>query len=170
MVYGFEPGGVNFALLKKNKEKNRYNNIILEKKAVGDKNGKSKLYFWGESRNQRLYGSDDIPFAEIESVRLDDYFKNYNGKVDIIKINIAGSEGAAILGMKELLRRYLNIKLIMQYSPRRIKELGENPVDCLNVLKELGFRIWKIKEVLEPVNKIEELIEDDTTKELFCRR
>ncbi len=170
MVYAFEPGGANLALIKKNKEKNKYNNIILEKKAASDKTGKSKLYFWGDSRNQRLYGGEDIPFTEIECVKLDDYFKNYTGKIDLIKINIAGSEGAAILGMKELLKRYLNIKLIMQYSPDRIKELGGIPIDCLNILKESGFRIWKIKETLELVNKIEELIEDDTTKELFCKR
>ena len=78
--------------------------------------------------------------------------------------------GGAIKGMKELLGKYPNIKLLIQYSPKRIKELGQDPIDSLNVLNELGFKIWKIKETLEPVNKIEELIKDDTTKELFCKR
>lgn len=170
MVYAFEPGGANLALVKKNKEENRHNNIILEKKAASDKTGKSKLYFWGESRNQRLYANDDKPFAEIECVKLDDYFKNYTGKIDLIKINIAGSEGIAIQGMAELLEKNPDVKLIIQYSPKRILELGGNPIDGLNVLDKLGFKIWLIKEKLEPVNKIEKLIEDNTTKELFCKR
>ena len=170
MVFAFEPCKKNLALLLKNKEKNGYNNIILEKKGVGDKTEKGKLYLWGDSRYQRLYGSNNCPFEEIEIIRLDDYFKNYTGKIDLIKINIAGSEGAAILGMKELLKRFRDIKIIMQYSPGRIKEFGGNPIDCLNVLRELDFRIWEIKEKLETVVKIEKLAEDYTTKELFCRR
>lgn len=170
MIYGFEPGRVNFALLQKNKEKNEYNNIVLEKKAVSDKNGKNKLYFWGASRDQRLYGGDDQPFVEIENVRLDDYFKDYIGKIDFIKINIAGSEGAAIHGMAGLLKKNPNVKLMILYSPKRISELGGNPIDSLNLLEKLGFKTWLIKKELEPVNKIEKLIEDDTTKELFCRR
>lgn len=170
IVYGFEPGDVNLALLKKNQEKNGFDNIILEKKGVSDKTGNSKLYFWGGTRNQRLYGSKNDPFIEIENVSLDDYFKNYQGKISLIKINIAGSEGAGIVGMKDLLRKYPNIKIIMQYSPRRIKELGDDPITCLNILDKLGFKIWLIKEKLEPVKKIKELIKDDTTKELFCKR
>jgi len=169
-VYAFEPEESNFKLLEKNKKINGYDNIILEKKAVSSETGKTKIYSWQGSRYYRTYGEKSNIVCEVEKVKLDDYFKHYNGKINIIKINVVGSEGAAIQGMTELLKNNPNIKLFIEYSPKRIKEMGGDPIDCLNILDRLGFKIWLIKEKLEPVNKIKTLVEDDATKELFCKK
>lgn len=92
-VFAFEPEEKNFNLLRKNKECNNYENIVLEKKAVSDRSVISKLYLWKESRYHRLYGAPDTPFEEVETVTLDDYFKDYMRKVNLIKIGVPGSEG-----------------------------------------------------------------------------
>jgi len=43
-VYAFEPESINFSFLKKSVEINNYENVICEKKAVSNENGKLKLF------------------------------------------------------------------------------------------------------------------------------
>jgi len=42
---------------------------------------------------------DNRKTVEIDGISLDDLFKNYDGKVDYIKMDIQGAEGRAIQGM-----------------------------------------------------------------------
>jgi FkbM family methyltransferase len=113
-VFAFEPDPSNFALLKKNVEINGYKNITLVQKAVSNKTGKTKLYL--SDRNlgdHRIYDSHDgRRYIEIDAIRLDDYFKDYNGKIDFIKMDIQGAEGGAIQGMRSLLKKSKNVKIV----------------------------------------------------------
>ena len=94
-VFAFEPDPTNFAILEKNVEANGYKNVVLVQKAVTNKPGKLGLYL-NEDRKaaHRIYdphnGSKSI---EIESIKLDDYFKDYDGEMDFIKMDIEGAEG-----------------------------------------------------------------------------
>lgn len=76
--------------------------------------------------------------------------------------------------MKKLLKRYHDVKLMFtSYSPQRIRESGHDPVECLETLYTLGFKVWKVskeREALESVKRVKELVKDDATKTLFCRR
>ena len=91
---------------------NGYRNITLVEKAVSNRNGKNKLYISENSTGiHRIYDTrDGRKFIEIESIRLDDYFKSYNGRIDWIKIDIEGAEWAAIQGMPLLLEKNKNLK------------------------------------------------------------
>jgi FkbM family methyltransferase len=60
-----------------------------------------KIY---DSRNSRK-------FIEVEGIGLDDYFKNYNRKIDFIKIDVQGSESATIQGMSLLLQKTKKLKM-----------------------------------------------------------
>jgi FkbM family methyltransferase len=153
-VYAFEPDPANFALLKKNVKINGYQNVILVDKAVSNKNGKTKLYISEKSCGlHRIYDiHDGRKFIEIESVRLDDYFKNYNGRIDWIKIDIEGAEWAAIQGMPLLLEKNKNLKIVTEFAPIFLKEYGIQPEEYLKLLQKYGFRIYNIN---EDKNKIE---------------
>jgi len=94
-VFAFEPDPDNFALLKKNVEINGYRNVILAQKAVSNKTGKIRLYLSEVNKgDHRIYDSHDgRKSIEIETIRLDDYFKNYNVRIDFIKMDVQGAEG-----------------------------------------------------------------------------
>src|SRR3990167_1916537 len=79
-VFAFEPDPTNFDLLKQNVENNGYKNVVLDRKSVSDKNGRLKLFLSEDNlADHRIYDSKDgRRFVEIESVKLDDYFKDYN--------------------------------------------------------------------------------------------
>ena len=162
-VYAFEPAPANFALLKKNVEINEYKNVVLVNKAVSDKNGKSVLYLSSESTGiHKIYDTNDgRKSIEVESIRLDDYFGDYNGKVDWIKIDIEGAEWLALKGMALLLEKNRSLKIVSEFFPHFIKESGMDPKEYLMFLKRCGFghmyNIDEDKKIIE-IQRSDELL------------
>jgi FkbM family methyltransferase len=160
-VFAFEPDPTNFALLKKNVEINGYSNVILVPKAVSNENKKAKLYLCEQNKGMhRVYNSvfcnDSI---DIEFLRLDDYFQD--DKINFIKIDIEGAEYAAIQGMRNLLNRNREAKLLTEFSPAASLENGIDSTDYLKILVDLGFNIYSVGENIELVN-IDKLYEQLT--------
>jgi len=146
-VFAFEPDPVNFSLLKKNIEANGYKNVVLIQKAVSNKNEKLKLYLCEENRgDHRIYDShDNRQSVEVEAIRLEDYFKDYGGKIDFIKMDIQGAEGGATQGMFSLLQKN-QVKIITEFWPMGLKKFGINPEKYLKSLTEAGFKIYEVEE------------------------
>lgn len=160
-IIAFEPDPDNFALLKKNIEINNYKNVILVQKAVSDKTGKLRLYFCEDNKgNHRIYDSgDNRQSIKIESIRLDDYFKNYDGSINFIKMDIQGAEGGALQGMPNLLKKN-KVKIVTEFWPIGLKEFGIAPKEYLKLLIENGFKLYN-------ANKQEKKIELITSAKLL---
>lgn len=170
IVYAFEPEPTNYELLCKNIEVNGYTNVIPIQKAVSNRNGKAKIWcdkinFASPSfsrDNVLVFLKDNIleknSFVEVETITLDEFLKNTvrNAKVDIIKIDVEGAEGLIIDGAKQALEGN-NLKIIMEFWPLALRNLGTDPLELLHKLQEYGFRIMfinEVKQVLEPIEKI----------------
>jgi hypothetical protein len=148
-------------------------------KAVSDKTGKTKLYLSeGTNVDNRIYDSHDgRKSVEIQSIRLDDYFKGYKGKINFIKMDIQGAEKRAVEGMANLLKKNRDMKLISEFWPFGLDKFGTRPAGYLKLLQEQGFRIEDIDESegrAGPVNA-HSLLKRYTVKNgahtnLFCRR
>ena len=153
-VFAFEPEPNNFALLKKNVEINGYSNVVLVQKAVSNQNGTTQLYLCEENQGMhRVYHSVFCNESlDIESLRLDDYFRGYNEKISFIKIDIEGAEYAAIQGMQNLLRRNREVKILTEFSPAASLESGVDSKYYLNTLIDLGFNIYTVEKNIEPVD------------------
>ncbi|MCI0329535.1 MAG: FkbM family methyltransferase [candidate division Zixibacteria bacterium] len=156
-VFAFEPDESNAALLEKNVEINGYRNVCIVKKAVSDKTEKNRLYLSKENfGDHRIYDSGDRRQSiEIETVRLDDLFKNRSPKIDFIKMDIQGAEGGALLGMSELLKTSKNLKILSEFWPFGLKKFGTEPQEYLRRLEDFGFKLYEVKKLekkLEPVN------------------
>jgi len=145
-VFAFEPDPTSFALLKKNVEINRYQNVILVQKAVSNETGKIRLYLCDDNlADHRIYNSHDgRKSIEIEAIRLDDYFKGYTGKIDFIKMDIQGAEGDALQGMSLLLQKNKNLKMITEFEPVALKRFGMEPEEYLKLLVKHGFALYHI--------------------------
>jgi len=178
-VFAFEPDPTNFALLKKNVEINGYKNVVLINKAVSNKTGKLRLFLCENNKgDHRIYDSKDgRKFIEIESVKLDDYFKNQNDKINFIKMDIQGAEYGAVKGMCGLLNKNKNVKIISEFWPIGLKRSGVEPIEFLKLLVEHGFKISEVNEVKDkiiPIDTPNSLLKEYTIKKenftnLLCK-
>jgi len=167
-VYAFEPEPANFAVLKKNVEMNGYANVTLTRKAVSNRNGATKLYLAEEDLgDHRIYDShDDRKSVEVEVIRLDDFFQDYTGRVDFIKMDVQGSEAGVIQGMPELLGRSPQVKIVTEFWPFGLTRFGTDPAEFLRLLTPQGRRLYQVNEEqgrIEPAD-VAELLRVNTVE------
>lgn len=159
-VYAFEPEPTNFALLKKNVEINNYKNVILIQKAVLDTTEKCRLYLCKDNAGRHQIRNSDLDtnqeFIEVESIKLDDYFKNYTGKIDFVKIDAEGAEARVFQGMSDIIKQNKKIKIITEFHAFLLEKAG---TDYEYFLKSLflkyDFELYRInerKKEIEPVD------------------
>jgi len=91
-VFAFEPDPHIYSLLVKNVEANGYKNVIPVNKAVSNKVGTAELFLNPSNKDDhRLCKSyNGQEHVNVEVVTLDNFFKAYNPRVDVIKMDIEG--------------------------------------------------------------------------------
>ena len=147
-VFSFEPDPVNFDLLRKSVDLNGYQNVTLIQKAVSNKNGKLELHIGKENRAiNRIYDagmSDTEDSIEIDTILLDDYFKDHGLKIDFAKIDVEGSESGVIEGMSSILKKSKNLKIMTEFDPFLMKKFGVDAANYIQLLLEHGFKLYDI--------------------------
>ena len=158
-VYAFEPEP---SLLKKNVEINEYQNTVTIQKAVSDKTEKTKLFLSHNPNDHRIYDPhDQRKSIEIESIRLDDYFKNFQGEINFFKSNIQGADFAAILGMPNILKKSKNLQIMAEFSAPLLEGFEYSPREFLTTLLDEGFQLYDLnsqEKKVVPV-KLDEFLE-----------
>lgn len=142
-VFAFEPGPKSYALLTKNIEVNGYANVQARNAAVSDRSGSITLHVCptGESDN-RVEGFVDPANGwervTVPCLTIDAYMNDR--RVDLIKMDIQGSEFAALKGMRRALEGNRDIKLVMEFSP----DLIEDRDAFFQLIRETGLSIFDI--------------------------
>src|SRR3990167_2192625 len=150
-VYAFEPDPGYYALLKKNIEVNRLNKIVeLFQSAVGNAENKSTFFLGNLTANSffSLPGVTTDKTIVVDVVSLDKFFSARNWpSVNVIKLDIEGSEKTALDGMRGLLKRNKDINIIIEVNPAFLEAAGTTAEELFLLLVELGFRqiciLWK---------------------------
>jgi FkbM family methyltransferase len=178
-VFAFEPDPDNFRLLKKNVRANGYNNVVFVNKAVADRSGVTRLFVCPDNKgDHRLYDSGDGRRSiDVDTVALDDYFADYQGAIDFIKVDIQGSEAAALRGMRGLLDRNQDVKLVTEFWPFGLIRGGAEAANYLDELCHHGFQLQEIDETKDEIAPvvIEDLLrryvpETEDFTNLYCVR
>lgn len=171
-VFAFEPDHTNYALLKRNIEINRYKNVIPIKKAVSNANTSAKFFLREDSTVSSLLNDfDKYPSTgstEVETIILDDFFKDKESiisKIKLIKMDIEGAEMLALLGMSQIIEKNEKLAIISEFNPDFIKKSGYEPEEFISKLKRYGFKIEVIGQENEDVGFIEKI---DSSVDLFC--
>jgi FkbM family methyltransferase len=147
-VVAFEPDDNNFRLLTDNVRINGYSNVTPIKAAIADHNGETSLWHNDANRmDHRTYDPGAGWLCEpCFAVRLDDYGPLRSLKVDLIKMDIQGSEPKALAGMTSILTNNPAITLITEFWPYGLRRSGHAPDAFLANLEKLGFRFANIDE------------------------
>lgn len=138
MVYAFEPDQENYQVLKRNIEANGLTNVVAENLAVSDRTREINLFYTGDKGDQRTYDSKDgRKHVVINATSLDDYFRGKNTRIDFIKVDIQGSEGEALLGMRNVLKNNRDVILNMEFWPFGLEKSGFGSKRMFDLLQEL---------------------------------
>lgn len=175
-VFAFEPDPNNFSLLKRNVEYNGYKNVILINKAVSDKNGNVKLYLSNENTgDHRIYDSGNKrDYINVNKTSLNNFFKDKKIKIDLIKMDVQGSEVKALKGMSNIIKNN-NIKLFAEFWPLGLKLAGNNIKEYVNLLNKYKFKSYQIMEEKKKIKRIssKELLKlsgNTFYPDLFCTK
>lgn len=155
-VFAFEPDPENYALLASNIKDNGYNhNVITVQKAVYSKVGVAKLSAMpGHKDSSTLYGASDyIKLGTVETTTLDEFFRDKEYKLDVVKMDIEGAEIPALKGMTEVSQRNPHLKLIVECYPVVIRGTGATPEEFFDTLWKLGFT--QVSVVFQPLEALE---------------
>ncbi len=148
-VYAFEPCSENYPVLLHNLSPGKFSNVQAFQKAVAEKESTSTLYLSpGHSNHSLFSGYTENPANEhVETISID-YFVKKTGikKVDFIKIDVEGSELSVIKGMRELISKFPNMHILLEYNFNALRAGNYDPSDLPTELVRLGFRISRVME------------------------
>jgi FkbM family methyltransferase len=152
-VYAFEPDPRNFAYLERNVRLNGLDNVVLEQKAVADRNGTLQLFVTeGVHEDSRIFAPEGrtSQTVDVEAVTLDDYFRGREERLDFVKIDVQGAEGVVLAGMEQLAKTSADLGMVLELSPGLVRESGVDPDELVDRLGTT-FRIFTFEDAVAPI-------------------
>jgi FkbM family methyltransferase len=145
-VYAIEPAPDNFKRLRANIALNNYANIEVFQLAVGNKNGKEKLYLSASPNLHNLLGIEGktgksktyIGAIDIETVTLDEFLKDKKPP-DLVRMDVEGYEYHITEGMKKTLGEARNLAVFMELHLSTMKTAGLNIAEMFETFYHAGF-------------------------------
>ena len=143
-VYAFEPDPTVFPVLIRNITANGFAEIIhAEQKAVGNTEGSVKFFLAStQSGYSSIYpaGIKNAQCIEVQMTTLNSFLASEGWPpVDLIKMDIEGSEPLAFQGMKETAHRNTHLKMIVEFNVSRFGRGLEKALSSFAGLESLGF-------------------------------
>ena len=173
-IFSFEPNPISLLYLRKSVSASPYKNIDVIPKAVSDASHAS-MPFYPSDATSNFYRRLGTSPVEVGTVALDEFFGK-KAVVDVIKLDVEGSEAAATRGMENILKNNKKVKLIVEFGPSNFRLAGEDPLAYLKTLVDLGFVLYNVDRGMEVIapREISEPIDAWTrkhgVKNIFCAR
>jgi FkbM family methyltransferase len=142
LVLAFEPAPRNFQLLQANVWRNGFTNVVCFPWALGAASGVAHLHLSPTNTGDNRL---EVPAAGGGSVTvrvaaLDDVLA-IRPPVDVVKLDVQGSEEAAVRGMERLLGGSPGVLLAVELSPADARAAGSDVRALLDYYRSLGFAL-----------------------------
>ena len=146
-VVAFEPDTQNRELLRQNVELNGARAVTIVDRAVSDHAGTERFYRYARKNQGRhsLLPINEGDVVEVECVTLDATLPRLGiapARVALAKLDIEGGELQALRGGRSLLGAAP--RLLLEYSPRLMRQAGQDPAELLDLLHGAGYTAWDI--------------------------
>jgi FkbM family methyltransferase len=175
-VFAFEPHPGNRALLEENLTANQCGGVHVIAFAVSDQTGSAPLHISAfNTGDHQLYGTHrGRRTVDVQCTTLDDFFEA-GTRIDVIKMDVQGAEGAAFRGMRRVLADNPDIAVIWELSPSQLRSAGDDPAAVLQWLVDAGFHLSLIDDAADAVIRgtVDEILQqcpDDSYMNILCRR
>ncbi len=94
----------------------------------------------GLEEESKRYG-DSVRRVEVPCVKLDDMFADDPRPLDLLKMDIEGGEALALEGMRNLIARSPRLRMIIEFGPGWLRNMGRDPGAFLKAFCEEGFAL-----------------------------
>jgi FkbM family methyltransferase len=151
-VYSFEPSPSVSVRLRETAVLNSLKNVVLMPVAVSDRNT-TVAFYQADEKNSGKSGlfKSGSPGRQTNVLAMAlDSMAGVLPPVKMIKIDIEGSEVAALRGMRGILLRDKPF-LLVELSDANLKPMGSSSSELCAVLSELGYRIFDVAEEVTEV-------------------
>jgi len=161
-VYAFEPGSINYTILKQHIIMNELVNVEALNFLVGDENITVNFF---EDNNSVSPMNSIVMIEKLSSykstmkkqVSLDSYFDGKDINPDIIKIDVEGAELLVLEGARKLILKS-KPKIYLSTHPSRIEELGQSIAQLLNIIRKMNYNIYDVNMNVPEKIKLDEYI------------
>lgn len=140
LVLAFEPAPRNFELLTANVWRNGFTNVVCFQWALGGEPGFARLRLSDTNTGDNRLAETDEDGVLTRVARLDDVLA-IRSPVDVVKLDVQGSEEAAVRGMMALLAGSPDVLVLVELSPADARAAGSEPRELLGYYRSLGFEI-----------------------------
>jgi len=149
-VFAIEPSERDFLRLVDNVSLNRLNNVNVYRLAISDKSGNVKISIAPEERSSlntlgtafSNKGIEELRTEEVIATTLDAFIKQEEiDRIDVIKMDIEGSEFKALKGARESIEKY-RPTLIVGVNKNSLGASGSSIEDVINALKGLRYKVY----------------------------
>ncbi len=157
MVIALEPDPVSFLYLNQTIAANIPANVKAYNLAATDGEGDRDLYVSSENRGDNRFhpfkGATDV--INIHTVSVDSLIEKLNLQNHLnsvfIKIDVQGSEGLVIQGMKNVISNADTLILLMEFWPQGLENMNTDPETLLDDLEQLHLELFELRQSGKPV-------------------
>lgn len=144
-ILAIEPHPAVHSVLKENIAVNRCKNVHTWEVALGETAGTARLYSAAEPGSHSLLGGGSAEADQGHAVKILSLDKIVGDHpVDLVKLDLEGSELLALKGMKEILRRKQKPILLVEFCSDWFAKSQTSPNGTLELLESYGYRIRAI--------------------------
>lgn len=147
-IYAIEPTPAVINLLEKNIAKNKLTNVQICRLAIIERNGEVDFYLSKtrrigtssvfENRRSRA-GKIRIPCQTLDAFAADKGL----GKIDVVKLDIEGSEYAAIQGAPGIFAGENPPIIFIEFNEYMLRRAGRSCAELYGLLSELGYALFR---------------------------
>ncbi|MBZ0232791.1 MAG: FkbM family methyltransferase [Deltaproteobacteria bacterium] len=148
-VHAFEPTPATAALLRENVAANGVSDrVTVVEQAVSDQPGRARfsLYDAAQANQLAVAGTDGSSGSiEVAVTTLDEYFEALGWpRVDVVKMDVEGVETKVLDGMRELIRRQPELRIIFEYHLGQLDRAHVSGASLIEKVRELGFNRFEM--------------------------
>jgi FkbM family methyltransferase len=162
-VHAFEPSTRDRERLLANVSLNGLSNVTVHPEALGRTRGKAVLAVSSADHPGHntiggfAYSADARAYSlDVQVMSLDDFAESQKlTRLDLLKIDVEGSETAVVQGARETLRRFRPIVVAEAYDPA-LRQLGTSAAELLRLLRAAGYEL----RVFGPSGRPEPIVDD----------
>jgi FkbM family methyltransferase len=148
-VHSFEPVRETYSRLQQNITLNEFKNMEAHRYIIHDHIGEMDIFVadksnTGSSSLSRSMENFSNTVQKVQTITIDSYIKSKQiSSVDIVKIDVEGSELFVLKGMKNLLKRD-NMKIFLEINRHNLAKQNTKPQDIAHFLQQVAYHPYLI--------------------------